>query len=428
MGSNIVSIFWIILIIGVLSDFKEDKPQLFSFLFFSVLIYLITYRDNRKLIPFIFIPIIMLLWANMHGGFILGVLVLIIYGISGVINREISKGYIIIIVLSIILSFFNPNRLNAIPFVVNLHSSIFPRDIIEYYSPIRYMKYSHTYLIPYWIIMFLFILNLKRIKISNGILLLPLSIISLMFIKYIPFFVLSVPLFGEFYSYRRSKWVIIPAISLFLFLTIAGINNRKSPDIFPSKASKFVENISGNLFNEYNIGGYLIWELYPKKRVFIDTRGLSEPLFLDYRSIMNGVDYNRLLNHYNVNIILIPACNYLSGNLYPIIPKIMNDNRWIPIYMDGKALVFIKSSKDNVKIINRYRIPEERVYDEIIIEARKGIKRNNRISGFYASLGYALIGKGEYKAGKRAYEKALRLNPEDKGLLRMIDILNSMGY
>lgn len=431
IGENPFSLGWVLLTLGIFIDFKEDKPQLFSFLFFTVLIYLISWKDNPKIrFPFL-VPLLISLWSNMHGGFVLGVLILLIYGGFAFIDGRLSKKEGGIILISLFLSFLNPNGIKIIPFILNLHKSIFTKEVVEYYPAFKYMKYSSTHLIFYWMafvsILFMGIKEFNPYRLVNLLFIL-LGALSLFWIKYIPFFVLATPIFWEFHPFNKHNWAIIPVMLILPLIIWMGIRYRSFPDIFPSYGIRFVKGIKGNIFNEYNIGGYLIWKLYPQKRVFIDTRGLSDKVFLDYRSIMDGKGYNKLLRRYRVELIITPACNYISGNLYPLIPKIMNDKEWVLIYMDGKVLVFIKNSKENLEFIKRYRIPKERVYDEIIMEAKRGIDRNGRISGFYASLGYGLVGKGKYKMARTAYEKAFRLNPADKSLLEMLNILRSMNY
>ena len=43
---------------------------------------------------------------------------------------------------------------------------------------------------------------------------------------------------------------------------------------FPVKSVEYIEKegIKGNIFNSYNWGGYLIWNMYPDQKVYIDGR------------------------------------------------------------------------------------------------------------------------------------------------------------
>ena len=71
----VVSLLTLTLIIFVAKDFSYTRPQIFSFLCFAVLMYLyVDYiQGGRKLY---LAPILMVFWANLHGGVILGTVAL----------------------------------------------------------------------------------------------------------------------------------------------------------------------------------------------------------------------------------------------------------------------------------------------------------------------------------------------------------------
>jgi hypothetical protein len=51
------------------------------------------------------------------------------------------------------------------------------------------------------------------------------------------------------------------------------------PDVFSSQAISFIRSsgLKGTPFNSNNLGGYLIWNLYPEVRVFQDSRFQTYP-------------------------------------------------------------------------------------------------------------------------------------------------------
>ena len=61
-------------------------------------------------------------------------------------------------------------------------------------------------------------------------------------------------------------------------LTPGAASREIAPDEYPVDAAAFLKKnrISGNMFNPYAWGGYLIWALYPDHKVFIDGRGLTQ--------------------------------------------------------------------------------------------------------------------------------------------------------
>ena len=63
----------------------------------------------------------------------------------------------------------------------------------------------------------------------------------------------------------------------------------------PAAAADFLleHHIKGRIFNTYGQGGYLIWRLYPEQQVFLDGRALNESVYQDsQRMTMNAAAVN----------------------------------------------------------------------------------------------------------------------------------------
>ena len=59
--------------------YSGERPQLFSFLFSLIIITLTEdYRNNGSIKSLLFLPLLMLIWAQMHGGFIFGDMLIIL--------------------------------------------------------------------------------------------------------------------------------------------------------------------------------------------------------------------------------------------------------------------------------------------------------------------------------------------------------------
>ena len=80
-------------------------------------------------------------------------------------------------------------------------------------------------------------------------------------------------------------------------------------DFIPVAETEFISrnNLPAPLFNDYLTGGYLIWELYPKYKVFIDPRYgpyVSTGVWQDYLGLIKSKSQSALQN-FNRNICLI---------------------------------------------------------------------------------------------------------------------------
>ena len=123
----------------------------------------------------------------------------------------------------------------------------------------------------------------------------------------------------------------------------------------PAGAADYLieHHVTGPMFNTYEQGGYLIWRLWPRERVFIDGRGLSETVFADYNRILyNAGSYSdqvvgpreELLNRYGVQVVVMNAMDYVSGALYPLALALANpaSTEWELVYDDPQAVVFLR--------------------------------------------------------------------------------------
>jgi hypothetical protein len=107
---------------------------------------------------------------------------------------------------------------------------------------------------------------------------------------------------------------------------------------YPAKAVEILRQAGSPevIFTDDEWGGYLIYRLYPSKRVFIDGRSdfYGTPFNEKYQSVM-GVryDWEKSLGQYHVNTILLSPKAALAGAL-------KESRHWRPVYDDGVAIVF----------------------------------------------------------------------------------------
>jgi len=67
--------------------FIAVRPQAFSWLLFAVFVAIIARRDRGEAAPIWLLPPLMALWANLHLGFVYGLMVVALWGVSKVVER-----------------------------------------------------------------------------------------------------------------------------------------------------------------------------------------------------------------------------------------------------------------------------------------------------------------------------------------------------
>ena len=129
----------------------------------------------------------------------------------------------------------------------------------------------------------------------------------------------------------------------------------------PARASAFIlrEQLPGNIFEDYELGGYAAWSLGPKYPDFIDGRGVDPDLPIEqfnlYGENPDSQTWQREADRWNLNVVLVATAG-LRGleNLDPY--KFCQSTSWRPIYMDDVSMVFLRNTPANSAWIYRRQI------------------------------------------------------------------------
>ena len=119
--------------------------------------------------------------------------------------------------------------------------------------------------------------------------------------------------------------------------------------------------IQGPIFNNYDIGGYLIFHLYPKERVFVDNRpeSYAYSFFKDIYIPLQEDEkiWEQYSQAYNFNSIFFYRRDITSWAQKFLINRV-HDDGWIPVYVDNYAIIFLKNNQRNATLIKQYAIPK----------------------------------------------------------------------
>ena len=497
------SLFLLMPAVIVLSSFTGERPQLFSFLFVFLLIYLMEgYRlsiqstasavseaglNTRRLrhaaaLYLIPIPFVIILWANMHGGFILGIIIMLIYMFSETVKYKTKKfgqplpsgalkAILITGAISIFSSLLNPNTYNVIPILIELEHGRYSTMVLENSSPLKLLAsgFYNRELIIYSILLsvciIMLLIKIRKFDLTDFTIFAAFALLSSSAIRTIPFFapiaaavlarygkatILKIPiressaLFRRFYDKLRSSFqsplyhIIVPFILsiIIIYLLSAGnlFQRGFKEERYPVGAVNFLKTnkIYGNMFNPYVWGGYILWALYPEYKVFIDGRGLIEEVFLQAGMIMgassltfNGIpQWEAILQAYNVQYIITYSLSETSGRLESFIPALINAPEWHLIYMDNNSLIFLKDSPENSAVMRQFEMPKEWLWNEVITEAALKSPPLRGKPDFYITIGDALSAKRNYPDARTAYLKAKELAPRNIVIQQKLDELN----
>jgi hypothetical protein len=406
-------------------EYMNERPQIFSYLFATLVFFILEAARNGSNKSYYILPAIMLLWANMHSGYLVGIVFIIIYAICLLIKNISGKQDlrkiripVLIYLISVLITFLTPVTYHIIPFLIEFQGSMLEKEAIDYLSPLKIIRYLGTNWYPYFGLLLLtlavIIINLlsllrKRadtLPTEHVVLLVGTSIASLHSLRYEMFFmIVAIPIITIYFSRRFvfnspalfKKWIIIASAAILIILSLRAPlfkqkwNNLIVPSGVPVKAVEFIKQISpkANIYNDVNWGGYIIWNLYPNYKVFSDTRTLNLEIYRQYLSILNanetsyfGIpEWKALLDMYSINTIIHSTVNPYSGEIYPLMLRLLKDDKWHLVYFDGIAVILVKEMSGNLVVF-----PKEQMIKEIYWESIRGIKRFPNHPGFLKTI------------------------------------------
>jgi hypothetical protein len=455
-----------------LGRFTGERPVLFTILF-TVLTFIIhdDFRQRKTKTILLLIPI-MLLWANLHGGFIIGVIIICIYmigeGIKIIFKKtDFSKKEIVLFYLSMVFalaaSYINPTGWEAFPIALSPKYKFLETGIQEYQSPFflyfnKLANIDYGYLALMVIFPVILLLRNRKFDVTHAILLAGLFIMAAKTGRYTIFYVsiaamvlgkevdiLVKQLFAKIpektVARMQTAFAILALVSSLAFFVGVFQFQWLQMDIargsfVPEGAVDFVEKnkIEGNMFNGASFGGYISWRLYPWKKTFVDTRWLNYTIQQEYAWTAAAMEsftgkelsegqiplWKRLLQNYDINFILIDTLD-VYGNVPRLLLKLPNDDDWVPVYAEPMAFVFVRNIPENNSIIKNFRLKKDTVYDTIIMVASQMAIYKQSNPKYLVTLGKTFYEMGRLNDALTAYQYAYKRFPKEQGLQEKID-------
>lgn len=368
--------------------FSSERPQIFAFILFVLLLAsLEVARKNRMhFSPLLWgMPLMMLLWSNMHGSFILGDVVLGVYGIIHLVMSVArrtgrSNTYLTLIGVSIAASLANPNTTKIFTELFRTYQNGILQGIAEYSSPIV-LAWKYHIVSPYWVLVTIVTVTLvtrfRSMAWEHRLTLLFMLGISLNNLRYVPFFICAIPLAFTYLPARlNSRWKILAVVVL--VLAWSGTRTYRYAfcfmphRLFPANAVRYINKAQpqGHLFNHIDWGGYTMF--FSGRQVFCDGRNMVDKARTIHDQILFSPSGLELLDTYGLTVLLIPGSNtFVNSKDYrkqwPLIESLKQDGRWALVHFDDTALVFLRRYRGNDLIIASNEIPKSKIGEHILM-------------------------------------------------------------
>ncbi|MFA6990048.1 MAG: hypothetical protein WC197_08270 [Candidatus Gastranaerophilaceae bacterium] len=373
--------YFILFFYSIMPAFTSNvRSQCFTYLFFAIWLFLleeVRSGNNKKYIYFVFI-LIMLIWANVHGGFIAGLGITLAYGLGEFLSKKKWKEYLLILCSSTFITVINPYGIAYWTFLFSAVSMKRPY-IKEWwpfnpFGPINELIGFKIFLVLTAIsIIYIFIKRRKNIRWGELFILAFTAFMAFKHVRHSIFFIIASASYIYYYLYPAldllsfsiierfynlfnikirtvGKWlrdiflysliILIGLFSYILFPLKLKVNMAR----FPANSVKFIQinHLSGNLLVLFNWGSYALWKLYPQCLIAVDGRyeEVYPPETIDdvakFHYQLNG--WKGLLEKYHTDFMLIPL-EY--GKLMDSLLKLKD---WKLIYVDEQAAIFAPKS------------------------------------------------------------------------------------
>lgn len=357
------------------------RCQMFSFLFFAVFIYILERARKEVGKPwetYIYLPLLMIIWNNLHGGCVSGIGLIIIYIIGEFLNKKPVKNYVYALLATIVVLPINPWGFGYLKFLFTANTM--QRSLVTEWSGIfsKYMGFFQYFQFKLFVLILLlteFALIIKQLKQKTfyfdktKFLVLAITLyFGIQHIKLIPLAVISLTcfLYDDFYTvfnsltkniFNRNSTIKDPIIYFIIIIfSLSTIYTRGfGPYLdwsrFPVKAVEFIKinNIKGKLFSDFTFGSYISYKLYPQNKVFMDGRYEEVydvkllPISAYFQTGFKG--WEKFLNIYPPDIILLEK-------VQPVYRLLEKDNSWKAVFEDKSFIVFVKSDT-----VRKYKKP-----------------------------------------------------------------------
>jgi len=417
--------------IFILTERTDVRPEIFSYFFTALFLYFLfdlEKNPERKRV-FWLLPL-QLLWTNLHIFFFIGIVLCggflaekIILNWRNIKNNLVIKKLFYLLICLFAVSFVNPSPIRTFLYPLGILKN-YGYDIVENKSPLFLENLMHDpAILPFKIMVLLvafsFVANLRKKPVFFFLAAVSTAAAGFLMIRNLPFFALiSLPAasinFADIYK-KTAAWLetkkpkeikifakIMPLVLalLLVFLTVSGANGQilnKRPGIGLADESQGAgqffkdQGIKGPVFNNYDIGSYLLWYLFPQEKVFVENRPEAYPIeffTLAYIPMQHTEQiWQEQLKKYDFNVIFFTA---QEGTWWgrTFLANRLIDPIWALIFADSQALILLRNDPENKQIIDNFQITKENIAEKIAyLKNSPDIKKQLAASNLFELVG-----------------------------------------
>lgn len=381
-----------LIVIPVIASRREIRPEVFSYFFSGIFFWILTGFRQKQISPrwLLILPLGEIFWVNLHLYFFVGPLLILVFLAEAALRRLWGQAKILFMPFSLTLTatLLNPAFIDGAIYPLRVYDNYGYRVFEEQsfwfiekvvgYPPAIYFKIALALLFGSWILLFW---RRRPLILVNLFLTLVFSGAGMIMIRHFPFFgyfalplitanlqrIIKDPARDEFLN--KNYWKAGAVILFILYNLLPSFWSSQGRGWGLAKgasaAGDFFLNYSlaGPIFNNYDVGGYLIYYLYPQEKVFVDNRPAAYPADFFRKTYLplqeNESFWREKSQQYSFNVVFFYWRDVTPWGQKFLINR-LKDPDWAPVYVDDKIIIFLKRTKENLPIIERFEIPKSR--------------------------------------------------------------------
>ncbi len=410
LGSPIFVALSLTLLAGIAAaDCEWDvRPAIVTqLLFIATLFILHKYKQSKDIRYLYGLPLMFLVWANMHLGFVVGLAAIALTTVERYVlflteedasSKTQERTTVILLIIFLAASsaatLINPNTYQLIPYLVKV-ISLEQNDFINELQSPDFHKGFEYYLLTLIILIASLTFFPRKAELNILFMTFTFLIASLYNCRFAALFTslaciviaqqINTFLASDLKKIKRGKSLIekfhrislklddlektlgswVPSLIAAIVMTVMVINGYTSKMVdlgfnkerFPVEACNFVKlhKIPGNPYSSGYWGSYILFSLYPSYKVFIDTRFdmYGDKLFFECVACYTG-RFKNLEKYIDIHsgdpntVFNKYQVNWILIEKDAVLATILKkDKGWIKVYSDKIASIFLRDDKAN---------------------------------------------------------------------------------
>jgi hypothetical protein len=396
-ASSNLRIAVVIAFIAALCNIGNIRPHLFSFALFAVFYWIVERYRSRDRDRLWLLPPLMALWVNLHGAFVLGLVLVVIVMVTEAVRRWLdpqrgdalswqeNRKLALVFIACVFATMVNPEGYRVYEYVKVVASDAGSQLFVTEWQPPRVDELVGILVFygPFFLTLLALVASRQRPDLTELALFIAFAVLALKSLRNGAWFsTIAFPICARHLSrfewswiesLRRFRWAanlreaffpepsassgnfrLNAAFALIAVAVVVVQSPWVRPKLYaaslldpvtPVAAMDYIEQsgISGNIFHPQVFGDYLIWRLWPRQHTFIDGRVhlFGEKFVRDYQALFTDSEWQAKIDGWDIRYLLLHK-NPGDAGSETLLQRVAASHRWKPLYEDGLTILYEK--------------------------------------------------------------------------------------